>query len=202
MANNSTINDFKASVQRNRGFAKANRFAVEITNIPELDIESSRDLSFMCESVSIPGKQITTLDYENGTRQPLKIPTGIIDDDVVIVFNLTNNYFVKRAFDSWLNIIINQQYLLNYIDKYVREVKISQLDENDTEIYSVILKNAYPFQVAAIELANSSSDTLSTVSVTFACDEVLTPALQQAQTALPFIGDINTRNSTNGTALA
>ena len=200
MVNKSTISDFKAAVQRNRGFAKANRFAVEITNVPELDIESSRDLSFMCESVSIPGKQITTLDYENGTRQPLKIPTGIIDDDIAITFNLTNNYFVKRAFDAWFNKIIDQQYLLNYIDKYVREVKISQLDENDNEIYIVVLKNAYPFQVAAIELANSSTDTISTVTVTFACDEVLTPALQQAKSALPFIGDINVPNFANGTA--
>lgn len=184
MANKSTISDFKIAVQRHRGFAKANRFSVEITNAPGLDPESARDLSFMCESVSIPGKQITTVDYDNGTRRPLKIPTGVIDDDVAITFNLTNNYFVKRAFDAWLNQIIGQQYLLNYIDQYVRDVKISQLDEEDNEIYVVVLKNAYPFQVGAIELANASVDTISTVTVTFACDEVMTPAL-------PFIGDVN-----------
>jgi hypothetical protein len=191
MANKSTISDFKIAVQRHRGFAKANRFAVEITNMPGLSTEGARDLSFMCESVSIPGKQITTLDYDNGTRRPFKIPTGVLDDDVAITFNLTNNYFVKQAFDTWLNTIIDQQYLLNYIDKYVREVTISQLDENDNEIYSVVLKNAYPFQVAAIELANASTDTISTVTVTFACDEVMTPASQQAQSALSFIGDVN-----------
>jgi hypothetical protein len=179
MANKSTISDFKLAVQRNRGFAKANRFAVEITNMPGLSVEGGRDLSFMCESVSIPGKQITTLDYDNGTRRPFKIPTGVLDDDVVITFNLTNNYFVKRAFDSWLNTIIDQQYLLNYIDKYVREVIISQLDEDDNEIYSVKLENAYPFQVAAIELANASTDTISTVTVTFACDRVVTNFLNK-----------------------
>jgi hypothetical protein len=177
MANKSTISDFKIAVQRNRGFAKANRFSVEITNIPGLNPEDARDLSFMCESVSIPGKQITTLDYENGTRRPLKIPTGVLDDDVAITFNLTNNYFVKRAFDAWLNKIIDQQYLLNYIDEYVRVVTISQLDEDDNEIYIVKLKNAYPFQVGAIELANASTDTISTVTVTFACDEVITPII-------------------------
>ena len=183
----STITDFKNVVQQNGGFAKANRFNVEITAIPGFNGGSTRDLSFMCESVSIPGKQITTLDYDNGTRRPIKIPTGVIDDDVTIIFNLTNNYFVKQGFDTWLSKIINQQYLLSYVSEYARDVKISQLDENDNERYVVTLKNAYPFQVSAIELSNSSTDTISTVSVTFACESVQTPPIL-------FTGDINIRS--------
>ena len=190
----STITDFKNVVQQNGGFAKANRFNVEITNVPGVGDNSARNLSFMCESVSIPGKQITTLDYDNGTRRPIKIPTGIIDDDVTVTFNLTNNYFVKHGFDTWLARIIDEQYLLSYVNEYARDVKISQLDESDNEVYTVTLENAYPFQVSAIELSNSSTDAISTVTVTFTCDSVKTPSSVSsgiARSAIPFIGDIN-----------
>jgi hypothetical protein len=172
----SSISDFKSTIARHGGFAKANRFAVEITDVPGFGSgDTVRDLSFMCESVSIPGKQITTVEYDNGTQRPIKIPTGVIDDDVAITFNLTNNYVAKNAFDAWIQKTIDSQYLLNYADVYSRTIGIYQLDEKDNIIYEIELKNAYPFQIGAIELANASESTISTVTVTFACDEVITP---------------------------
>ena len=84
----SSINDFKSAIIRNGGIAKPNRFHVTFASLPGSS-SSTRDVPYLCESVSIPGKQITTLDYDIGTRRPLKIPTGYIEDDVTMTFILT-----------------------------------------------------------------------------------------------------------------
>ena len=172
----SLINDFKNSIAANGGFARANRFSVSITAVPGFNdgTEALRDLTFMCDSVTIPGKQITTLDYEISTRRAVKIPTGFVDDDITLTFNLTNNYLAKRAFDAWTNYIIDVgSYLTRYHDEYTRDIIIKQLDDRDRETYSVLLQRAYPYQIQSVELSHEAESTISKVSVTLTCDRVI-----------------------------
>lgn len=187
----SSINDFKSVILRNRGFAKANRFKVEITSVPGAS-GSARDLNFLCESVNIPGKQITTLDYDNGTHRPIKIPTGYIEDDVTMIFNLTNNYLVKRALDSWMQQIINaNSYRLAYDAAYKRDIKISQLDENNAVVYTSILYAAYPITINSIDLDNNSESTISKATVVFTYDPRGSAAASSDET---FINNIFNNN--------
>lgn len=171
----SSINDFKSAILRNRGLARPNRFSIEITGVPGRNI-NTRDLSFLCETVNIPGKQITTLDYDIGTRRPLKIPTGYIEDDVTMVFNLTNNYLVKNALDSWMASIINlDSYLLSSEESnFKRDVKINQLDENNRIIYSVRLEKAYPITINSIDLDSNSESSIQKVTAVFTYDRLQT----------------------------
>lgn len=150
----SSITDFKAAILRNGGFARTNRFSIEILDVPGTITSDQRDLSALCESVTLPGKQITTIDYDNGTRSPTKIPVGFTQDDVTIIFNLTNNYIVKRILDSWMKAIINETTYLLALDEnsYKRDIRINQLDESNRVIYTAQLEKAYPISVDAIEL--------------------------------------------------
>lgn len=169
----SSINDFKSAIMRNRGLAKANRFKVEITSVPGLS-GSTRDLNFLCETVNLPGKQITTLDYDNGTRRPVKIPTGYIEDDVTMVFNLTNNYLVKKALDSWMQRIIDvNSYRLAYDSAYKRDIKITQLDDNNAIVYTAQLKSAYPITINSIDLDDNAESTITKVTTVFTYDNFI-----------------------------
>jgi hypothetical protein len=168
----SSINDFKSAILRNKGFARPNRFEIEILRVPGWS-GNTRDLKFLCETVNLPGKQITTLDYDIGTRRPLKIPTGYIEDDVTMVFNLTNNYIVKEALDKWMGRIINaDSYLLSYDTTYKRDISIAQLDENNSRVYAVQLRNAYPITVNSIDLDSNSESTVQKVTAVFTYDEL------------------------------
>jgi hypothetical protein len=169
----SSINDFKSAIIRNGGIAKANRFYVTFAAIPGSS-ESTRDISYLCETTSIPGKQITTLDYDIGTRRPLKIPTGYIEDDVTMTFILTNNNFIKTAIDKWMQKIINiDSYLLtsNY-SEYKTEIGITQLDEQNKEVHKVTLQGAYPITLNSMELDNNSESTIQKVTVVFTYDKL------------------------------
>jgi hypothetical protein len=169
----SSINDFKSAIIRNGGIAKANRFYVTFAAIPGSS-ESTRDIPYLCETTSIPGKQITTLDYDIGTRRPLKIPTGYIEDDVTMTFILTNNNFIKTAIDTWMQKIIDiDSYLLtsNYSD-YKTEISITQLDEQNKAVHKVTLQGAYPITLNSMELDNNSESTIQKVTVVFTYDKL------------------------------
>lgn len=169
----SSINDFKSAIIRNGGIAKPNRFHVTFASLPGSS-SSTRDVPYLCESVSIPGKQITTLDYDIGTRRPLKIPTGYIEDDVTMTFILTNNNLIKTAIDKWMQKIINvDSYLLtsNYND-YKTSINITQLDEQNKEVHKVKLEGAYPITLNSIELDNNSESAVQKVTVVFTYDRL------------------------------
>lgn len=189
----SSITDFKSAILRNGGFARPNRFEIEISQIPGWSGET-RDLKFLCETVNLPGKQITTLDYDIGTRRPLKIPTGYIEDDVTMVFNLTNNYMVKVALDKWMEQIVDvDSYLVWYDSSYKRDITIAQLDEKNEKIYSVQLRKAYPITVNSIDLDSNSESTVQKATVVFTYDQLKIITGKY----INFIGDINTTRNSN-----
>ena len=179
----SSINDFKSAIVRNGGFARPNRFYVTFTSLPNtsgvresLRYGSTSDMTYLCESVNIPGKQITTLDYDLGTRRPVKIPTGFIEDDVTMTFILTNNNFIKDAIDNWMKKIIDvDTYLLtsNYTE-FKTDISITQLDENDKKVHEVKLQGAYPITLNSIEYDNNSESAIQKVTVVFTYDKLET----------------------------
>jgi hypothetical protein len=169
----SSINDFKSAIMRNGGLARPNRFSVTFASLPGSS-SVSMDISFLCESVNIPGKQITTLDYDIGTRRPLKIPTGYIEDDVTMTFISTNNNAIKKAIDEWMKKIINiDSYLLAKDHQtYKTDITIRQLNESDKEIQNVKLQNAYPITLNSIELDNNAESAIQKISVVFTYDKL------------------------------
>jgi len=178
-----TIDDFKSVISRRSGLAPANRFVVfmsppsqtllnlDLQNVasnllsgnfgPSQLVNDPRDLSLLCESCSLPGRQIQTLERQSlNYRQSVKEPQGYFNEDVNFVFHLTNDYHMKKVFDRWLDMIVNPQtYQVAYKREYVCDVTIQQLNQQNIPVYGVKLKNAFPVTVNTIELTNTSTET-------------------------------------------
>jgi len=188
-----TIEDLKATISKKGGLARANRFNVIFTppkqsllNLnPETIISSAisgnfsarnlindpRDINVLCSSISIPGRQISTLDYQ-AEKQTIKIPYGELHDDVTCTFLLTNDYYMKTVFDSWVGSIVDMdQYAVAYKRDITTDVIIQQLDEQNTPIYGVRLEGAFPTTIADIELSNDSENVVQSLSVSFSYDK-------------------------------
>ena len=188
-----SIDNLKATISKKGGLAKQNRFQVFFTppsasllNLNAETIISSaisgnfsarnlindpRDISLLCQSVALPGRQISTLDYQ-AEKQTIKIPYGELHDDVTLTFLLTNDYYIKTMFDSWVGSIVDMdQYSIAYKKDIVTDVVIQQLDEKNTPIYGVKLENAFPTTVADVALDNSSENTVQTLEVSFSYDK-------------------------------
>lgn len=129
-------------------------------------IPDPRDIGILCESVNLPGRQISTIDYQ-ADKQTIKIPYGIINEDVTMSFILTNDYYMKKLFDNWMSSIFDvDKYRLGYKKDFATDVVIQQLNKENVPIYGVRLENAFPTTISSITLDNNSENTVQKLSVT------------------------------------
>ena len=191
MAN--SVDDIKSLIAKKGGVARQNRFqviftppSVSLLNLnPEVLVGSlvsgsfkvknllndPRDISLLCMSAQLPGRQITTTEYI-AEKQTVPQVQSIIDEDVTLKFMLTNDYYMKIMFDNWLSGIVDlDKYRVGYKKDFAVDVVIQQLNDKNIPVYGVRLENAFPTTVAAIELDNSSENTIQELSVTFSHDK-------------------------------
>jgi len=189
----SSIDNLKSLISKKGGLAKANRFNVIFTppsqslfNLNPEQIFSSaisgnfsvknlindpRDISLLCSGASLPGRQISTLDYQ-AEKQTIKIPYTIIDEEVTLKFLITNDYYIKTMMDSWVGSIIDlETYKVKYKEDAVTDIIIQQIDEQNTPIYGVKLINAFPTTISAIDLGNENENSIQELSVTMSYDK-------------------------------
>lgn len=190
-----TIQDIKGVIGRRGGLARPNRFKVDFSGllaqgaganpIPGLDLVNIQDLNFLVDNISIPGRAINTFEYAIWNH-PVKIPTGYDEDDIEIVFNLTNDFMPKKIIDAWSSIIINQSsYLAEYGDTYKKNIIIWQLDENDNIKYGVKLVGAYPIASKGLFLDNSAESTVSRFSCTLTFDRFVNEPIPNEGVRVP-----------------
>ena len=191
---NGNIDTLKSSIAAKGGLARSNRFNVIFTppkqsllNLkPEVLVgqlasgdtpsvrsllNDPRDISLLCESVSIPGRSISTADYM-ADKQSNKFPNTLIDSDIDMTWVLTNDYYMKTMFDGWLSSIIDMDtYTLGYKNDFATDVIIQQLNVDNIPVYGVKLEKAYPVSVNAIELSNTSENEVAKLTVSWAYDK-------------------------------
>jgi hypothetical protein len=188
-----SIERLKSLISKKGGLARANRFNVMFTppsgTLLNLNLQGAissaisgnfnaknfindpRDISMLCDSVVIPGKQISTFEHQT-VHQTVKIPYGYVQDDVELGFLLTNDYYMKTIFDKWINSIVDlEKYCVAYKDDITCDVVIQQLDEQDVPIYGVKLEGAYPVSMSEVALSNESTNQIQKMNVSFAYDK-------------------------------
>ena len=189
------VDSIKGVFSKRGGVARQNRFAIFMTppsqSLINLDLQGAlssalsggfnpasllndpRDMALLCESCSLPGLELTTLDYQT-ISFPIKLPNGYNAPDVEFSFLLTNDFYVRKMFDNWLNLIMpRENYLLAYREDYATDVVIQQLNEQNVPIYGMRLQNAFPIAQSSIDLNQTSSDTLQKLSVTFTFENMV-----------------------------
>lgn len=197
------IDTLKAAISKRGGLATNNRFAVYITHPnqskngllnlsadnllskvgsslisgnsidPMSFVNDPRDMFLLCESLQIPGKRIATMEnaYSHFT---VKKPYSVMTEDITMVFHLTNDYYVRKYFDSWQNMIVENggAYKVHMRENYATDVTIQQLsaDQGIIPAYGIKLINAYPMAISGVDMSNASSGETARVTITWAYD--------------------------------
>ena len=187
-----SIDKLTSTIGKRGGVAKQNRFQVIFTppqgSLLSGDgivgaliaggglksmINDPRDISMLCENVTIPGRQITTLDY-TAEKQAVKIPYSFINEDVTCTFLLTNDYYIKTMFDNWMEQVFDdKKFTARFKKDFTSDVVIQQLNSKDVPVYGVRLENAFPTTVAGITLDNNSESAVQKMTVTFSYDNYI-----------------------------
>lgn len=170
--NLSSISDFLARNQVS-GFARTNRYFVQFpldSIFPGLLAQdAAKYLSFLCESVDFPGRDLSVSD--NRIYGPVyKTPTISTYPDVNMTFMCDSSLFQKQLFEEWMNKINpNTTFDFNYRDNYTTDIIISQLNELNEVMHTVMLHKAFPTSVGSLQ-STWSDDAFHKIQVTFAYD--------------------------------
>ena len=195
------IDALKSTIGRRGGLAKANRFALYISHPgkkPSLIntdlegivtgaarslisggslslqsfIEDPRDMYLLCESVTIPGRQIVTQEHYTDMKA-IKKPYAYMNEDVNLVFHLTNDMYAWNFFNSWQQFIIDpNERRVSFLDDIGTDVIIQVMGKTDyIPVKTIKLTNAFPTTLSSIELSNSSENTTLRCSVSLSYDD-------------------------------
>lgn len=188
----SSIDNLKSVIRKKGGIAPSNRFNVIFTppslSLINLDVQSiaasllsggfsasnlindPRDISVLCQEVSIPGRNISTFDHQD-YQQSNKFPYTVIDSEVTMSFLLTNDYHMRKMFDNWMSGIYNvNTHRIGLKEKYAVDVVIQHLNQQNIPIYGVKLLKAFPTAVSAIALSQEEVSVVK-MEVTWAYDK-------------------------------
>jgi hypothetical protein len=183
------IDKFKSVISKRGGLAPANRFAVYMA-LPLISfdpqnlvarvfnqgtaspfINDPRDVSILCDSVTPPGRQISTSEVQTNLLS-VKTPYTYINDDVTMSFHITNDHFMKKFFENWFNRMFDRKKMtMKYRSQFTTDVIIQQLDQRDVPVYTVTLKNAFPTSITSYELTNSGENQTQKQTITLSYED-------------------------------
>ena len=152
----------------NSGVQPSNRFEVRLD--PPGDIVGPmEEIILRCESVTMPGRNLSSLSDANIYGPTREIVSGVTyAEDVTCSFLADGNFDIRRFFEAWQELAFNPRtWDVGYHEKYVGKVKIFTLDRNDLQRYGVTLIEAFPKTLGAHELNMTSTNELQKISVGF-----------------------------------
>lgn len=183
-----SVNEMMSHINNRNGLAKASKFMAYFRKYPS-DIATrgeERDLSFMCEAVSVPGIAYQTDDIRSsGYGNIQKRPYATIFQDVTLNFFCDNDGVVFDFLHNWLqavhnfnnssspNSVTNKGLAPNtfaYPKDYFGTIELIHYfdqDEDQQEIFSVVMEEVYPIAMGDIHLDWNSQDTLTKITATF-----------------------------------
>ena len=173
----SSIQDLKSVFSKRGGAARQNRFSLIVSPPASLgfNFKDLEDMNVLCENCVLPGRQITTIDYQL-LEQSFKIPTGFMNEEVSFTFLLTNDFFAKEVFDRWAAAVVGfGRYKLKCRESYAGQISVFQLMPGDPtmgglerNVSGIQLQRAFPTAVSAVTLDNAAENSVQRVTVTVA----------------------------------
>lgn len=155
------VEDFKSSFT---SLARPTLFRVSGFGMPE-------NLDFMCKAAQLPSTTLGMIEVPYQGRKIKVAGDRTYEDWTITIFN-NADWVLKDAFEDWVKSIndpVENTGSGAHVD-YKRDGKVDQLDMNGEVIASYNIVGAFPTNIAAIELAFDTNDTVEEMTITLAMD--------------------------------
>ena len=185
------VADFRAQVSNSKfgGLASPNKFIVRITPPSRVfagvgdAFPTMEQLTFFCNTTSLPGKTINTVDYKPiAYGQVNKMPMSRTNDSFTTSFFCDSNYLMMGFFQRWLNFIVqdggetfnNRGYRqIGYKEDYACTIEIIGYDQDNSEKIVYNLSEAYPTQIGAVAMGWEMNDAVIQLPVEFTYTDIV-----------------------------
>ena len=176
------LNDVLSIFRSNEGYAQPNRYEVLILpptprgggNMDNVyrgkEKESNvRNISMRCESVNLPGRNMTTSSDTNIYGPARDIVEGVTyAEDITCSFQSSSGLEERVFFENWQRQAFNEKtWNLGYYNDYVGELEIYLLDKNDQRRYGLKIWEAFPKTINPIALSYGTSGEIIKTEVLF-----------------------------------
>lgn len=130
--------------------------------------EFTRGLDLMCSQTELPGKTINISETKyNGDTN--KVGSSVMYGNQQFVFKVSKDMYEKTIIDAWMNLVIDPKtHEIGYMDDYVSDITIYQLDVNDQIMHAVLLEDAFPVMSNPLTLSNLEQNNIHELMVQFA----------------------------------
>ena len=182
-----SLNAFLSHNASRDGYSKPNRYEVMIylpagvsgasvqdagesaTNVKGLkNSEAARRVSFRCDSISIPGRNLRTQVNGNIYGPPHEVVKVITFGELQATFYLGNDLGERYFFEEWQKTTYNPTtYNINYYKEYVGALEIYQLNEQDERTYGCRLVEVFPKTISQIDYGHGNSNAINKITVGF-----------------------------------
>jgi hypothetical protein len=160
----------RLKAQLESGLARVNRYRLILPRDFGIDTES---LNVFCDTVSLPGRQMTTSEYYISMRAT-QVAYAFGVAPLNVSFYLTNNWEAWNYINEWQKTVVDgldfvTGYRLNFKQQYQKQMIIEHLDSEDQVRKRINVLNAFPTTLSEVELGNANSD-IARITATFAYD--------------------------------
>ena len=162
------IDDFKANLIG--GGARANQFRVTVT--PPSGIAIGLDVrraSFLVRASILPASTLGEIEVPFRGRNIYVSGDRPAPDTWTVTFYNATDFMVRNAMELWhngINDFANNTGVIAPSD-YQTDLFVEQLDRDDTVLKTYIFRNAYPLEIASIDLTAESADSIEEFEVTW-----------------------------------
>ena len=176
------LNDILSSYHNNNGYAQPNRFDVVITPPAKvggggnenvfsgMDRKSDiRDISMRCESVQLPGRNLSTSADSNIYGPTRDIVEGVTyAEDLTMVFLACSGLDERVFFENWQRQAFDEKtWNIGYYNDYIGNIDIFLLDKQNQRRYGLRIHEAFPKTITATDLNSGTNNEIVKISVGF-----------------------------------
>lgn len=152
------------------GGARANQFRVQIT-FPAIisgGSAAAKDIVFLAKSASLPSSVLGDVNVQFRGR-PVHFAGEREFEPWTIEVYTDTNFFVRSAFERWVDTIQNSETSGGVIQPslYQVDMNVIQVDRNDNPIKTYKFKDAWPTNIGSIQLDWDDNNTIERFPVTF-----------------------------------
>lgn len=124
-------------------------------------------LRLLCNTAQLPNRAVMTSDHRHFNRS-VKFAYASTYEPITFTFNSSDDFYERKWLESWMESIVDTKTgSIKYYDEYIGKIIVYTVDRNGKPNGGVQIFEAYPINIATVDMSYSSMDEITQIAVTF-----------------------------------
>jgi len=169
--------------------ARPNNFYVTMTFPQNVTANFNENIRYLCKTAAIPAFTVGVVEIPHIGGRKMKVPGDRTFAEWTATFIADEGMVLHKDMEAWLQYIKNSNYSeaglsgsTNSID-YQGTINVLHTGQDGVVVRNYTLENAFPTEIAQLDLSYDNFDTIAEYSVTFQYSHLKTSATEEDSAA-------------------